>query len=186
MIYNWKKILKNSIPLLMFCVFVEISVGQIMQSKQDLLLAIPVFLVSIPVVNGVGGNLGSVIGARLASSLHVGVIEPNIREKKLYELVITSIIIGFITYFTLAILIYLSGVYVGLKMDIKFLDFIYVLSGSGVLLILLITTISILTAFTSFKKGFDPDDWVAPVVTTAGDTLGVLSLFLFIKLIGVG
>ena len=54
---------------------------------------------------------------------------------------------------------------------------------TGLFLVCLISIISVLTAFLSFKNGLDPDDMVAPVVTTAGDTFGILLLFIFIGVI---
>ena len=48
-----------------------------------------------------------------------------------------------------------------------------------------ISLVSVFTAFWSFKKGLDPDDTVAPVVTTVGDTLGIVFLFLLIGVVGI-
>jgi mgtE-like transporter len=49
----------------------------------------------------------------------------------------------------------------------------------------MISFISIVTAFISFKQGLDPDDMVAPVVTTFGDTLGIILLFIMIGAVGI-
>jgi mgtE-like transporter len=65
------------------------------------------------------------------------------------------------------------------------IEFIFVVLGSGVLLVCIISLVSVFTAFLSFKRGLDPDDMVAPVVTTLGDTLGIIFLFLFIGVIGI-
>ena len=65
------------------------------------------------------------------------------------------------------------------------IDFIFVVLGSGVLLVCIISLVSVFTAFLSFKRGLDPDDMVAPVVTTLGDTLGIIFLFLFIGVLGI-
>ncbi|MEF8848366.1 MAG: magnesium transporter [Candidatus Thermoplasmatota archaeon] len=186
MIYSWKKIVKHSMPLLSVCIIVEIFAGQILQSGQNTLLALPIFLISIPVINGVSGNVGSVIGARLASGLHVGSIEPSLKEGKIYELILTSVLIGFVTYFILAIIIYLISSFGSIKTGADVLTFMFIFVGSGVLLVGIITFFSIFTAFSSFRKGYDPDDWIAPVVTTAGDTLGILFLIVFINFSGVG
>jgi cation transporter-like permease len=40
--------------------------------------------------------------------------------------------------------------------------------------------VSILTAFLSFKRGLDPDDFVAPIVTTISDTMGIILLFFVV------
>lgn len=185
MIYSWKNIVKHSLPLLTICIFIEIFAGQILQGKQEMLVLFPVFLVSIPVINGVGGNIGSVLGARLASGLHVGYISLSIKDKEMHDNLLTSILMGFITYFVLAILIYFIALFGGIQMGIGLIEFVLVVLGTGVLLICVISLVSVFTAFWSFKKGLDPDDMVAPVVTTVGDTLGIVFLFLIVGVVGI-
>ena len=185
MIYNWKKIVLHSIPLLTIAVVIEIFAGQILQGNLEKLILIPMFLISIPVINGVGGNIGSILGARLASGLHVGYIEYSIKDKNMHSNFLTSLFIGIITYAVLAILIYYISVFGGLQMGIGLPTFVAIILGTGVLLIVLISIISVVTAFWSFKRGLDPDDMVAPVVTTLGDTLGIVLLFLLIGVVGL-
>jgi len=186
MIYSWKKIVKHALPLLTICIIIEIFAGQILQGKQEILILFPVFLISIPVINGVGGNIGSILGARLASGLHVGYISLDIKDKKMHGNLFTSIIMGVLTYTILAILIYYTASFSGIRMDdINLIKFISIVLATGFLLICIISIVSVLTAFWSFKRGLDPDDMVAPVVTTVGDTLGIVFLFLLIGVVGV-
>ena len=185
MIYNWKKIVRYSLPLLTLCVFIEIFAGQILHLGQKTLITFPIYLISIPVINGVGGNIGSILGARLASGLHVGYINLDVRDKKIQENLFTSILIGIIAYVILAILIYLIALFGGIQMGIGLVKFTSIIFGAGVLLVCIISLVSVLTAFLSFRKGLDPDDMVAPVVTTIGDTLGIILLFLFIGVVGI-
>lgn len=186
MIYSWKKIVKHGLPILLFAVVVEIFAGQILQSKQDLLIVFPIFLVSFPVINSVGGNIGSVLGARLASGLHVGYINSSLKDKEMHDNVIFSLLIGFIAYFVLAIIIYYMAVLGNIASDIALVEFIGIIVLTGVLLVCVVSLVSVLTAFISFKYGLDPDDMVAPVVTTVGDIMGITLLFVVIGLFGVG
>ena len=185
MIYSWKNIVKHSLPLLTVCILIEIFAGQLLQGRQETLVLFPVFLISIPVINGVGGNVGSVLGARLASGLHVGYISLDIKDKEMHENVIISILVGVITYAVLAILIYHIARFGGIQMGIGLIEFVFVVLGAGVLLICVVSTASVFTAFWSFKKGLDPDDMVAPVVTTVGDVMGIVFLFLLIGVVGI-
>ncbi|MCK4902127.1 MAG: magnesium transporter [Thermoplasmatales archaeon] len=185
MIYNWKKIVRHGIPLLTLCILIEIFAGQILQGELDMLINLPILLISIPVINGVGGNIGSVLGARLASGLHVGYIDLDIKDKKMQTNLLTSIFIGIITYFVLAILIYSVASFSSTHVGIDPMKFISIVLGAGVLLVCVISFVSVFTAFWSFKKGLDPDDTVAPVVTTVGDTLGIAFLFLLIGVVGI-
>ncbi len=184
MIYNWRRIVKNNIPLLTITICIEIFAGQILQGNQEKLFLIPIFLISIPVINGVGGNVGSILGARLASGLHMGYIELNIKDKNMHENFITSILLGLASYFILAILIYYIAYFGDIRLSVGLMEFVSVVVGTGILLIFMVSLISVLTAFWSFKKGLDPDDMVAPVVTTVGDTLGIILLFLLIGVVG--
>ena len=148
----------------------------------------PIFLISIPVINGVGGNVGIVLGARLASGIHVGYISLSIKDREMHENLITSLLIGFITYMLLAILIYYTALFGGviIEDDIGLIEFVFVVLGAGILLICIVSLVSIFTAFLSFKRGLDPDDMVAPVVTTVGDFLGIVFLFIILGIFGVG
>jgi mgtE-like transporter len=186
MIYNWKKIVKHGLPLLFVAVIIEIFAGQILQGKQELLVALPIFLISIPVVNSVAGNIGSVLGARLASGLHVGYITHSLKDKEMHHNLLFSLLIGFISYFILAILIYLLALYSKIAEDIALFEYIGIIVFTGFLLICIVAIISVFTAFISFKRGLDPDDIVAPVVTTVGDIMGILFLFIIIVIFGVG
>jgi len=185
MIYSWKTIVKHGLPLLTLCILIEIFAGQILQSNQQQLFLIPVFLISIPVINAVAGNIGSILGARLASGLHLGLIELSVNDKNMQKNVITSLLIGLITYTILAILIYYIAYIGNITMNVGVTAFVSIILGTGIILILIISLISVLTAFLSFKRGLDPDDMVAPVVTTVGDTLGIIFLFVIIGVVGV-
>jgi mgtE-like transporter len=185
-IYNWKTIVKHGLTLLFVAVIIEIFAGQILQGKQELLVGLPIFLISIPVVNSVAGNIGSVLGARLASGLHVGYITHSLKDKEMHHNLLVSLLIGFLTYFILAILIYLVALFSKIAEDIALFEFVEIIVVTGFLLICVVAVISVLTAFISFKRGLDPDDMVAPVVTTVGDIMGILFLFIVIAIFGVG
>ena len=185
MIYNWKRIVRTSIPILTITICIEILAGQILQGNQEKLFLIPIFLISIPVVNGVGGNIGSVLGARLASGLHTGYIELKINDRRMNENFLSSIIMGFLSYGTLAILIYYIAYFGDIQMNIGLPEFVSIIVSTGFLLIILVSIISVFTAFWAFKKGLDPDDMVAPIVTTAGDTIGIIVLFILIGAVGI-
>ena len=185
MIYRWKSIVTHSIPLLTICILIEIFAGQILQGNQEYLIIFPLFLISVPVVNSVGGNIGSILGARLASGLHVGYVESSIKDRHMHENVLTAILLGIITYFFLGILIYVIADIAGIAMNVDPVAFIAIILGTGIFLVVSISLISVIAAFFSFKKGIDPDNMVAPIVTTFGDTMGIVFLFVLIGVVGI-
>jgi len=182
MIYSWKKIVKHGLPLLSVFIFAEIFAGNILQNKQDMLILYPIFLVSFPVINGVAGNIGSVLGARIASGLHVGYIEISFFDKKMHDNLFSAIFIGLSSFFVLGLVIYYFSYYFLDQRHVSLFNFMFIILLAGFLLVFIVSIVSIVTAFYSFKKGFDPDDFIAPVVTTVGDVLGIFLLFLLISL----
>ena len=185
MIYSWKKIVKHGLPLLTVTILLEVFAGQILNGKQESLLLFPVFLISIPVINSIGGNIGSVLGARLASGLHVGYVSLSLKDKEMHDNFIISLLMGLITYLVLAIVIYFIALFGGLLEDIALIEFVAIIVFTGFLILLLVSLVSVLTAFISFKKGLDPDDMVAPVVTTLSDVIGIIFLLFIIGVVGI-
>lgn len=184
-IYSAPKIIKESIPLLTICIGVEVLIGQVLNTNQSI-MTIPIILSLIPVINGVGGNIGSILGARLASGLHTGIITIDLKDKELRKNITGTFILGFITFFILGLVAYIFLPLVGINVSvIGFFRLILIVLGAGVLLILCLIALCVASALYSFKKGLDPDNSVTPIVTTSGDALGVLCLFLMVGLVGV-
>ena len=176
MFYSMKKILKDSIPILTILMIVEIFGGQILNFHLEKFLLLPILLMFIPVVNGVCGNIGSVLGARVSSGLHVGYITPDFRGKELRENVIGALILSLLTFCFLGCLIYVISISFKL---------VLIMMGAGLLLTLGMICLCIPTAIVSFRKGIDPDNVVIPVLTTGADVLGISCLLLMVKLVGI-
>jgi mgtE-like transporter len=185
MIYKWKKIVYSSIPLLSLTAIIELAAGQILQDNSEILFMLPIFFISIPVINSVGGNIGTILGARLASGLHMGTITYTFRDKIMHQNFFTALALGIITFSILAILIYYIGYFGGITMGLKLPEYMVIIIITGIVLVFMISFISITTAFISFKHGLDPDDMVAPVVTTFGDSLGIILLIVIIGAVGL-
>lgn len=182
-VYDKKRILKESIPLLATLVLIEILAGQMLNASKGI-ITVPILLALIPVINGIGGNIGSILGARLASGLHAGHISISFREKKLHKNVLQVFILGLITYTFLAMLLYYIIPYFGIGVNgITLMEIGIVMIGSGLILIILLVIICVITAFISFKRGIDPDNTVTPVVTTCGDFFGISCLILMVNLV---
>lgn len=184
MIYSWKKIVKNSLPVLTITIFIQIFAGHILFLNQDTLILFPLFLISFPVINDVGGNIGCVLGARLASGLHVGSVSISFKDQKMRDNLITSIFLGVLSFVVLGVVIYYFVYYfMNIDINITIFSYISVVIISGFLLVFLLCFVSVITAFFSFKRGMDPDDVVAPVVTTVGDLMGIVLLLFFVSLL---
>lgn len=178
--------MKESMPLLTLATFLEILGGQILNQNEDKLIAVPIFLVMIPVVNGVGGNIGSILGARLSSGLHLGSIQLKGRGEELNKNILSAVLLGIISYTSLTIVILVISPLLGIQIGADLLlKAGYIMIGTGLMLTAIVILVSVFVARFSFKKGLDPDNTVIPIVTTLCDVLGILCLIIMIGAVGI-
>lgn len=181
--------MKESMPLLSMLVALEIVAGQVLYQSEDKLLAVPILLVMIPVINGVGGNLGSILGARLSSGLHVGSVELKFKAPELRKNILTTVLLGIVSYTSITIFILVVAPLLGISMETNGVNILLkaglVMMGTGLLLIAIVIGISVFVARFSFENGFDPDNMVIPVVTTLSDLLGIVCLMIMIGAVGI-
>lgn len=177
-------VVKQSIPILIIAMLLGIVAGQILNLTRSIIL-FPWVLFIIPVINGIGGNLGTIIGARLSSGLHIGYISPQLQGKPLEKNLLTGIALGITTYLTLAIFSVILAPLLVWDMNVDLLRFALVIVMAGSFLTFVVLSTSMLAAITSFKFGLDPDNVVAPLTASTGDIVGILCIIFSIMLVGI-
>ena len=142
-------------------------------------------MMMVPSLNGIGGNLGGILGARLGSALHLGTVEPRLKGKVLKgnidaSLLTTLGIFSFngVVFFTIAYM-WSVGFIGAVKHALAFL-----LAGLFLTPVIIMSTI--VSAFISFRKGLDPDNVVIPIVTSIIDVAAAVCLLIIaINILGV-
>lgn len=169
-------IVRGQAGILLFAVVVTLVTGLVLRFQEGDLFARPWLLALVPVINALGGNLGAVLGSRLTSGLHLGMVEPALRRGPLTDNVAVIVAASAIVYGTLALGLALTGPVVGFVPVVAFGDALAVVLGSGLLLTVGVIGLSVGSAFLAYRRGLDPDDIVIPVVTSLTDLLGVIVL----------
>lgn len=177
----WKKIFKESAPMLTITAFVGIMMGQMLNSIESILIDLPVLLFLFPVLNGVGGNLGIVLGARLSSGFHSGYIDVSLQDPELIDNMKVVFLLGGVTYLLFALFVGASSLVTDIGLHL--LELFAVILITGLTITIVIILVSVGAAYYSYKKGLDPDNIVTPVVTTTGDFLGITALLTVIWLV---
>ncbi len=176
--YHWKDIFRQSAPLLSIMALIGIMGGQVLHSIEDTLIIFPVFLVILPVMNGLGGNIGAILGARISSGFHSGYIKPELLDREMRENMFLTLIMGAVTYTALALGVAASSGLVDL--GVLALNLIFIIVGAGVIITLSTIVLAVLVSLISYKKRLDPDNIVIPVTTTLADFISILALFLMV------
>jgi mgtE-like transporter len=160
-----------------------ILVGQILNSREKSLISMPAILILIPSLIKIGGDTGSMLGARLSSAFHMG-LGDNLRSNPVVRnSVIAASIVGFVSSISVSILVYLASSFLGY--GIPFLPVLEISLIAVVIELSFVYSATVAIAFASHRFGIDPDDTVIPFIASLGDLVGVMGIFIALHLLNI-
>lgn len=170
------------LPLLFVLSIIEIGSGLVLDSLEATLLRYPSLLVLVPVTIGTAGNLGSILAARLSTAFHLGLLEFTASDDQfggnaLATMALTASLFPPIGAGAWA----LSSVTTSPQLAFSTVVLVATLSGLG--LGILAVLVTIIATYSAYRLELDPDDVVIPIVTNVCDVLGVVVLFLVVRLL---
>lgn len=178
-----KKIIKESTVVLLICSFLGVSAGGFLNSSITILLKNPSLLTLIPLFSGESGNLVSILGAKLSSSLHAGLINPDLRpDKKTMRNFSIIVFLSIIIFPIIGFLAELSSRLLNVT-GMNFINIIGISTIAGTILILVMLLIVFLISSLSYRNGLNPDNIVIPISTSITDSLSSLTLVSIVILI---
>lgn len=142
----------------------------------DKLSLIPGLLILLPGFLEMHGNIAGSLAGRLSIALYTKKIKPKFKKSRfLTDNILATIFLVIIVSLVLGLVAYLAVYYFSNINDIRVL---YIALFAAILTIILEMPITILSTFWLFRHKYDPDDIMGPYVTTLGDIISILSLFL--------
>jgi len=172
-----KEMLKQSLPLLIFCGLGGIVAGSTLGVMVDILQNIPGLIVVIPAIIALRGNISTAFGSRLGSAYHLGIIDAeNMWNDELKQNIIGSLVLSFLISIIIGILAYGTTI---LFFDIHPdpLKLISIVLLAGVISSIILTLMTIVIIFIVFKRGYDPDNITGPALATFGDIVTMFCIF---------
>lgn len=170
--WHVRGIVTTILPLLLVLSGVVMGAGYVLEEMAETFLENPTLFVLIPVMVDTGGNIGTILSARLSTRLHLGDIEFRLRDPVIVANV-TAVLLLSVTMFTiLALAAYAIGAFLGGSLELGVLFVVSVGSGLGITAVSVV--ISIAATYRAVAWGIDPDDVVVPLVTSICDVLGVV------------
>jgi mgtE-like transporter len=171
-----KEMVKQSLPLIIFCGLGAIVAGSTLGVMSDLIREIPGLIVIIPAIIAMRGNISTAFGSRLGSAYHLGVIDAeNLWNKELMQNIIGSLVLSFLVSIIIGILAYIISLIFRVAPNPVKIIFIVLIAGIISGLILTILTIGIV--YLAFKRGYDPDNITGPALATFGDIVTMICIF---------
>ncbi len=171
-----KTILKQSTPILLLCSFLGGSAGGILNSSVETLLTNPSLLTLIPLFSGECGSLISILGARLSSGLHSGLVEPLSKPEgeALHNFGICYIL-AIVIFPFIGILAESSSLMFG-TVGVGFDKIIPISTIAGIILVTIMVILVYYISTISYNHNLDPDNIVIPVSTSVTDSISSLIL----------
>ena len=172
-----KEMVKQSLPLLIFCGIGGIVAGSTLGVMKELLQNIPGLIVVIPGIIAMRGNISTALGSRLGSAYHLGIIDAdNLWNEELRQNIIGSFTLSLLVSIIVGILAYVTTV-IFFKIYPDPVKLIAIVIMAGIISAFFLTLLTIVIIFIVFKRGLDPDNITGPALATFGDVITMFCIF---------
>ena len=173
-----KEMFKQSLPLLLLCGIGALFTGNLLTFMSYLFETIPGLIIIVPGVIALRGNISTAFGSRLGSAYHLGIItKEDMWNDELKQNIIGSLLLSIIVSAILGTLAYITRIYF-----FKVYPPPLVLIGSvliaGIISGIILTFLTVGIIYLVFKQGYDPDNITGPALSTVGDIITMICLFL--------
>jgi mgtE-like transporter len=175
---------REGLPALGASVVGGLVAGVVLSGMRAEFRAVPGLLVLVPALLATRGNVYGSLGARIATALHQGLIEPRLRtdDDRLQRAVAAAVASGLIASTFAAVVAY--GVLLSLgRVAAPLPTLVAIALVAGMLSGIALSATVVLVVFAGYRRGYNPDTLVGPIVTTAGDVFGVAFLLLAVRLV---
>lgn len=171
-----KEMVKQSLPLIVFCGFGAIVAGSTLGLMTDLLREIPGLIVVIPAIIAMRGNISTAFGSRLGSAYHLGIIDAdNLWTEELKQNIIGNLVLSFFVAIIIGILAYVTSLLLHIYPNpVKLISIVLL---AGVISAAILTSMTIGIIYLVFKRGYDPDNITGPALATFGDIVTMICIF---------
>ena len=181
-----KRVLRESIPILAIAGAVDVFAGLFIEVRLERFLVYPALLVLIPPFLEGAGALGGILASRLASKLHLGALSPRGMPEPAAVLDASIVVLfAVVTFLLTGIAADLAAVLAGLASP-GALRIIGISMVAGLIATILAIVVAYYAAIATYRLGMDPDNHGIPLITSAMDFVGVISLILGMLAFGLG
>ena len=175
-----KRIVIQSLPILLICLIFEIGAGITIQNQQDSLVSYSVLLIMLPAFLNQGNALSGMLTSRLSSMIHLGTLEEGVLPGHgAYENFGIMYVCAMLTFLYIGIISYIAALITG-EGDIGFATALAIIMIAGFLATTILNFLSYYVAIAATKFGLDPDDHCIPITSSVMDLLGSLVLVFVI------
>jgi mgtE-like transporter len=182
-----RRIVRESVIVLTIAVTIDVLAGVVVESRAEDQFGAAALLILLPPFIANCGSLGGMLSSRLASKLHVGMLEARTLPGRVAMLDFSlTALLAMLAFGGVGAAGWLAALLVPTVAPLSLGATVGVTLLAGLLATPILTATAYTAAVASFRFGFDPDNHGIPIVTATMDLAGVLCLVAAITLLQVG
>jgi mgtE-like transporter len=180
-----RRIARESLPVLALAGTIDIVAGLTIEKRFSSFLVYPALLVLVPPFLEDSGSLGAILGARVSTKLHLGILEPGRwRLRAVADDILLVFMYAVPVFLLLGVSADIASAIAGLESP-GGLEMIAVSMLAGAIATTFAVLVGFYGAVASFRLGLDPDNHAIPLVTSSLDLVGAIALILAIVTLGL-
>jgi mgtE-like transporter len=179
------RIVRESVPVLLIAGLIDVVAGLTIEKRLESFVAFPGLLVLVPPFLEDTGALGGILSSRIASKLHLGVVQPaNVPQRAARQDFVLTFLFGIPVFTLVAVSSDIAARVAGLATPgAPRMVAISLLGGFTATAVAV--AVAYYGAIATYRLGLDPDNHGIPLITSSMDLVGAFALIIAIVLVGL-
>ncbi len=167
-----KRIVVQSMPVLLGCVFLELATGVLIENEKLRFIDYGVLLLMMTSFLNEGNALSGMLTSRISSMFHMGTLpRTRLPPRETFDNFAIMYILALITF------LYIMGIaYVCQPDDLEFVTLLCIVMLSALIITTIINFLSYYVALAALKFRLDPDDHCIPITSSLMDVISTVVL----------
>ena len=141
-------------------------------------------MIVIPPLLSLAGSLAGILSARISTKMHLGLVDPaRLSVRPIMEDITLVFLVAIPTFLVLGGAADVLAVVADLRSP-GVLEMLGLMMLAGMVATTLACFVAYIVGFVTYRLGWDPDNNGIPMVSSASDFLGAVSLMLSIAILG--
>lgn len=180
-----RTILRESLPVLMFGIVIDLIAGVTVERQIETFGLFPALLVLLPAFLALAGAIGGTLSSRLGSQLHLGMVVPApLPEAAARSEIAHALGLALPMFGLCGVLAHVFARWASLPSP-GLGWMLAVTLAAGVVAAVLAALVAYYSTIGSERAGLDPDTYGIPLVTSTLDLFGAFTLIVAIEVLGV-
>jgi mgtE-like transporter len=181
----FREIVRESMPVLVVALVLSTLAGVAVEKQLALFAALPALLVLQPAFVSSAGALGGILASRVATNLHLGLVEPAVRPgREARRDALLVLLIGFPIFLFNGVGAHVVAELIGRASPGLGWMVLASLVG-GLAAVLFVIALAYYGTIGAWRVDVDPDTYGIPMVTASVDFVGVVALIVTVVALGI-